>query len=383
MKKGCAILVLGIGLATEACGGSYDVGFDGVPPGSTAGANAAGAGGSGVSSAGTKGDVEAAGSSSQAAGTGSIAAGGDDGGGITVEPPRCGFSPDLSEAEVAATPTASSQVIARRIQRFLDDNDVASSGALPTLPSAAWAEERAMAILDAHAADGSSAPGLARFLTGWLGLPVTADVTVPAVWSQRLVEPEATLSTLLADPGAEPHRFGILTEPELLARRGQITGRGVWLMKSLFCVDVPPSPPEVGAPANPKGVTRREKHESTVGAAACQSCHQLVDPAGFSLEHFDAAGNYRELDAGQQVDSSGVISQARLSFADFDELAPQLAESCEVARCLAQTMAKDAGAVPLAFTTAETNHIANAFADSGFRIRALVKAIVSSPTFLE
>jgi len=39
--------------------------------------------------------------------------------------------------------------------------------------------------------------------------------------------------------------------------------------------------------------------------SACASCHNLMDPVGFSLENFDAVGRLRTLEEGQPIDASG------------------------------------------------------------------------------
>src|SRR5262249_11043903 len=39
--------------------------------------------------------------------------------------------------------------------------------------------------------------------------------------------------------------------------------------------------------------------------AACASCHNLMDPIGFSLENFDAIGRWRTLEDGFPIDSNG------------------------------------------------------------------------------
>jgi hypothetical protein len=112
----------------------------------------------------------------------------------------------------------------------------------------------------------------------------------------------------------------------------------------------------------------------------------VFDPIGDSLEHFNAVGEYGTTDAGQPIDSSGAIQSENLSFMSYDDLAPQLAASCSVAHCFSQTWLNDGLATPIgqmpAFSDAELNHVANAFADSNFSIRSLVKAIVTTPSFL-
>jgi hypothetical protein len=39
----------------------------------------------------------------------------------------------------------------------------------------------------------------------------------------------------------------------------------------------------------------------------CASCHARMDPLGFSLENFDAIGQWRTTDAGSRIDASGVL----------------------------------------------------------------------------
>jgi hypothetical protein len=158
------------------------------------------------------------------------------------------------------------------------------------------------------------------------------------------------------------------------------------MTSALQCIDVPPSPPNV--PAGPgTGVTRREKHESQLSPPSCAACHALMDPPGDSLEHFDPMGNYSDLDNGEAVNSSGTIDALMLSFTSIEDLAPKLATSCAVAQCFAKQVMTDAykAASPTApsFTEDEANHVANAFANSNFSIRALVKAIVQTPSFLQ
>jgi hypothetical protein len=40
--------------------------------------------------------------------------------------------------------------------------------------------------------------------------------------------------------------------------------------------------------------------------AACNSCHQLIDPIGLALENFDVAGQWRDRDATYAINDAGV-----------------------------------------------------------------------------
>jgi hypothetical protein len=276
--------------------------------------------------------------------------------------------------------------VASRIYRFLDDSTVVPPGALPPQPTPAWAAQLATSILDGHVAARTETPGLVRFLSHWLAVPnADAGTSAAHIWAVKLAEANATLATLLAEPTGEPHRVGILTDKQLLAARPTISRRAVWLHNILFCSAVPPSPANIPPlPPTPMGVTRREQLASQVSGPNCISCHVVLDPPGYSLEHFDALGNYRDLDNGKAVDSSGTIQSPMLSFASFDDLAPQLAQSCQVAHCFTQALLDEIFEVPAAgtrpYSEDETNHVANAFANSNFSIRELVKAVVGTPS---
>jgi Protein of unknown function (DUF1588) len=321
---------------------------------------------------------------------------------------RCLFSPDLSA--VSAASTTSSTVVWQRIHQFLDDSPSFPSDPLPAQPTAAWAAGQASSILDDHFANGTEALGLVRFLRAWLSVPAgDAGPSASDTWSVKLLDPSATLTTLLAGPTGDPHRIGILTDPQVLTAYARISSRGAWMSANLLCLPVPPPPPEFGTvPPLATGTTERQWLEKDLNDPSCAGCHTLTDPPGFSLEHFDAMGNYRDLDNGSPVDSSGTFDTCHqgaacvvgvplpvLTFTSILDLAPQLAVSCPVAQCFARLAMSDAFSVPLAisrsnsnpspnlpFTQEEVNHVANAFADANFSIRALVKAIVGTPSFL-
>jgi hypothetical protein len=361
--------------ATVSCAGRYQVG---VEPG------AGGASGSTGSQVAT--GPAATSTSSVSTGAGGATTSGVGGQGGSGSASRCGFTPD---AVVSEAPAASAMAILSRIGRFLDDSSSVPQGMFPIQPTPEWARVQAMAILDGHLSAGTEALGLTRFLTGWLkGPTASAGLSAPHVWSARLIDPNATLATLLAGPTSDPRRNGILTDQQLLAARPTISTRGTWMSANLWCSLIPAPPPNI-PPGGPKipGATRRQQLESDTKMPLCQGCHASMDPQGYALEHFDELGNYRDVDNGQPVDASGTIQPLAISFGGIDDLAPQLSESCLVAQCFARLMMSDAFGVDAwvanrPFTDDEINHAANVFANSNFSIRALVAAIVTTPSFL-
>jgi hypothetical protein len=114
----------------------------------------------------------------------------------------------------------------------------------------------------------------------------------------------------------DPNRFGLLGKGSVLAvtsypSRTSPTIRGKWLLENILAAPVPPPPPNLPAleasdnPAKPRTV--REMLELHRKNPVCASCHARMDPLGFSLENFDAVGQWRTKDAGTPIDASGVL----------------------------------------------------------------------------
>jgi hypothetical protein len=374
--------VLCLGLVLGACSGRMSVGVEEVggsdgsgDPGGTGAmgsVTSSSGGGSPVGNGGGKATGATAGSSMGAAGN---------------VPDACAFEPNALAPDTR--PLLSSYEVLLRLYRFLEVTEEFPISALPDQPTAAWVAMHASRILDGHAEAGTSPPGLEAFLSSWLGFDALEPYETPERWARQLVQPDATLGMLLALPMDDPKRVGILTEPEFLSRHPTISGRGTWMSANLLCQQVPSPPADTNVPqVTGPGVTRRQQLESGLAqSAACTGCHRLIDPLGVSLEHFDEVGEYRELDNGQAVDASATLSSPPYSFENYADLAPQLAASCEVARCFTQLLSTQAlsGMLHIGvpeLSEPEVNRVARAFVDSGFEIRVLVDGIVRSPSFL-
>ena len=118
------------------------------------------------------------------------------------------------------------------------------------------------------------------------------------------------------DEGA---RRGLLGHGSLLTvtsagNRTSPVKRGKWILENLLGAPVPQPPPgvetnlaESTAPgAAPTSVRQRlEQHRAN---PSCASCHAVMDPVGFSLEHFDLIGKWRDADGGVPVNASGRLA---------------------------------------------------------------------------
>src|SRR5262245_36365833 len=56
-----------------------------------------------------------------------------------------------------------------------------------------------------------------------------------------------------------------------------------------------------------KSTSVREMLELHRTNPVCASCHARMDPVGFSLENFDAIGQWRTTDGDAKIDASGVL----------------------------------------------------------------------------
>lgn len=104
----------------------------------------------------------------------------------------------------------------------------------------------------------------------------------------------------------------VLTMTSGTTRTKPIT-RGAWLA-SVILNDPPPPPPGDVPPladkptADEENLTLRERFVAHRKDPACAGCHQRIDPLGFALENFDAAGIWRDkYKNGRDVDSSGTL----------------------------------------------------------------------------
>jgi hypothetical protein len=115
----------------------------------------------------------------------------------------------------------------------------------------------------------------------------------------------------VALPAGSP-RGGLLGMAAILAmgsngERSNPVERGAWVLRKILNEPPPPAPanvPEITRLAG-KLLTARERLEAHQENPQCANCHRKIDPIGFGLENFDAAGQWRTSDSYQAIGPDG------------------------------------------------------------------------------
>ena len=121
--------------------------------------------------------------------------------------------------------------------------------------------------------------------------------------------PEAGAAEFFKADFGEQHRCGVLTHPYLLASFSyqKLTSpihRGVFLTRHIVGRSLRPPPMAMtfkDADFAPN-LTMRQKVSELTKPQACQTCHSVINPLGFSLEQFDAVGRFRTTENEKTID---------------------------------------------------------------------------------
>ena len=214
------------------------------------------------------------------------------------------------------------------------------------------------------------------FLNG----PLAAFYGVPGVTGDGFTK-------LSLDPA---RRGGLLTQPSVLASTSNRlssspSNRGLLVLEQILCLPIPSPPVNLAPPELSTTLTTRERYQQATSSAACSTCHKHIDPVGFSFEHYDAVGRWRDAENGRPVDARGEIfeTDARGSFDGAVALAQRLAASQDAKACYVGKW------MDFAYGRAETpddacsrRFLMDAFVASNGNIPALLVALTQSDAFL-
>ena len=199
----------------------------------------------------------------------------------------------------------------------------------------------------------------------------------------------------------ESHRGGVVTQASVLTitsngTRTSPVKRGTWVMKNLLGTD-PGLPVANAGDIAPKvpGIDRatvRQRLEIHRQLPQCARCHDKIDPLGFALENFNAAGQWRDQEGfgykgrvqrgDPRIDASSKLPDGT-SINGVDDLRRVLREKEELfLRCLSgklftYALGRELGVADHVRVQASVEHVQR----HDYTLRSLIKYIVASDLF--
>ena len=175
--------------------------------------------------------------------------------------------------------------------------------------------------------------------------------------------------------------------------------RGAWVLRHLLNDPPPPAPPNVPQISRLEGqiLTTRERLLAHQEEAQCASCHRKIDPIGFGLENFNAAGKWRTEDSYQArdgrgrgvgkrktwaIDASGAFHKGP-GFNDYHELRDLIADREEdFAHGFTEHLIEYALGRPFGFTDEDlANEIVSSARSKEFAVSEFIHSLVQSQAF--
>jgi hypothetical protein len=156
------------------------------------------------------------------------------------------------------------------------------------------------------------------------------------------------------------------------------------IANQFLCAALSPIEESELLPAQP-GETSRQTLQRTTSPAVCAGCHGFIDPFGFGLSHYDAAGEYRDDENGLPIDATGSST-----LGEFDgpvEMSLLLANSEDVRTCLAAQLldfaAQEARGLELGpkHLPIETGYIVCESRQPSDSFLRMIQAVVMTPSF--
>jgi hypothetical protein len=191
-------------------------------------------------------------------------------------------------------------------------------------------------------------------------------------------------------------RGGLLGMAAILAMgsNGEQTSpveRGAWVLRKLLHDPPPPAPanvPQLNRLAG-KPLTTRERIALHQEEPQCAQCHRKIDPIGFGLENFDAAGRWRTEDLrpdvpqkNRLIDPAGAFHKGA-AFRDYFELRDLIAAKPErFARGFTEALVEFALGRTFGFSDEDlANEVLERASKKDFQIAEFIHALVDTKTF--
>jgi len=180
-------------------------------------------------------------------------------------------------------------------------------------------------------------------------------------------------------------RSGVLTQVTFLSlfshpASSSPTVRGAKMYDIFLCTPLPLPPPDVDfskVQATENGTVRSRLTEHR-NNPSCSVCHNVSDPPGLALERFDGLGQFRTLENGQPIDVT-----AKMGNREF-EGSLGLGAFMRDNRMAHQCLVRNVHGFASGRLTREQSYLdrhRNAFAQSGFKLSALLRSVLNDAEF--
>lgn len=182
------------------------------------------------------------------------------------------------------------------------------------------------------------------------------------------------------------NRSGLLTHPYLLAQFSYANNsspihRGVFVTRSILGRHLQPPPEAVEFEEDdfPENLTMREKIEKLTEPQACKGCHSIINPLGFTMEHFDAVGRFRTSSHDKPIETRSpytTLSGKTIELNNARDIANYVADSSQAQKAFVKRLFQHYTKQPIeAFGPKTTETLHDSFQKSNFNIRELLVEI--------
>jgi cytochrome c553 len=183
-------------------------------------------------------------------------------------------------------------------------------------------------------------------------------------------------------------RSGVLTHPYLLAafsypKSSSPIHRGVFLTRNIVGRALKPPPMAVAFKEEDfaLNLTMREKVAQLTRSSACQTCHAVINPLGFSLEHYDAVGRFRTREGDRPIDAVSEYTTddgAKVRLTGARDVAEFAAGSDHAQNAFIEQLFHQVVKQPLlAYGPDAPNRLRHSFITSGYNVQQLLVDIAA------
>src|SRR5436309_4896088 len=183
-------------------------------------------------------------------------------------------------------------------------------------------------------------------------------------------------------------RAGVVTHPYLLAafsyqKSTSPIHRGVFLTRNIVgrALQPPPMAMTFKDAEFAPDLTMREKVAQLTRSQACQTCHSVINPLGFSLEQYDAVGRFRTSEGDRPIDAVSNYTTddgETIRLTGARDLAQFAAGSEQAQNAFIEQLFNQVVKQPMqAYGPNVLNHLRQTFVASGCNVRKLLVEIAT------